>query len=523
MRIIVWSCVALSVFVSGQAAQAQESTQSATSAVEGEPQLNSPAAAYRESVAKQLMELCDLVMERHVDPPAKQQLLLTVLKTAWSKRKAEAQAGDAAFEDPRIRRLGRNVSGLASDAEFTRSLVECFDDIELSEKDDTLLVDQLMQSVLFAAPGGGQVSKASGLEVERQLAENRYVGIGIALAQNDGLPLISKCFYNGPGYRLGVRTNDVILEIEGNRTSGKTLAEIVDVLRGEKGTDVTLLLRNPSDSVEREITVTRDVTFIPTVAGIRADQNGRWIHRLDTEPHFAHLHIERFGPSTVHELKKLAGELASGDKPLDGIILDLSRGGGPLKDVVMVADQFLETGAIGAAVFPDRVQDYQAQPGSLFKGVPMVIIVAPTSSASSVLLATALRDNDRATVVGSPTNGLSYIRGAFSLSTGDQVVFPTGFIRRANGDLMAPRTRSGVPNPIQEQRQAAGAILVNTSYLVPDHVVTNTPANARRSQPTSHPEKSPVMSKAIAVLKASVSDQKKAVAGSASDTTGGDS
>ena len=485
--------------------------QDSTATVESEEPVR-----YQVQVARHAVEVCNLLMDHHVAPPAKQQLVAAAAKAALAMR-----TDSKAQSDTEIRRIGQEVSPLVSDAELEQFLTAILDEVGASEETTPLIADQLVQSILAAAPGGGQLTKESELKVDTQLAENRYVGIGIALSQSDGMPVISKCFYEGPGFQVGVRTNDVILEIDGAATSQQSLAEVVQKLRGEKGTDVTLLLRNPSDDNEREITVTRDVTFIPTVAGSRADENGRWSYRLASEPQFALLHIERFGPSTVHELKKLSGELLSSDQPLEGIILDLRRGGGRLNDVVMVADQFLEQGTIGGSVFPDRGRIFEAQAGSLFDGLPMVVLVAETSSASSTLLATALRDNDRAPIVGSATSGVSFIRGAFTLANGDRVVFPTGFIKRANGTVMDPTARGPiaiVPKSVLQESQPTSA-----AYLVPDFPVQT----ARHSQPANaswQPRDSDrVLAMAVRVLKGEVRRNEKSVAEKSESTSGADS
>ena len=483
--------------------------QIATDAAESKDQ-----TIFRKRVADVVLEVCDLILEEHIDPPAKQQMVLAAAKAAFAYEQTQADAaGDAGeVREPKIRRPGRDVSKLGTDEEIEQFLMRCFDEIGVSEASHPSLANRLIETVLMAAPGGGQLTLAPEVKVETQLAENRYVGIGIALSQASGRPHITKCFYGGSGFNSGVRTNDLILKIDGVDTANKELREIVEQLRGEEGTEVMLVLRQSSAlaSETREVTVSREVTFIPTVTGSREDENGKWIHRLDPESDLALLKIERFGPSTVHELRKLASTLTNGDSPVKGIILDLRRGGGTVKDVVMVADQFLEKAPLGGTVFADRQRMYESQPGSLFKGVELVVLVDRTSSASSVLLASALRDNDRADLVGNATSGVSFVRGAYTLSTGDRVVFPTGFIRRANGVLMRPPAKTlGFKLPVESQAGQKGAERALLPYLVPDYPV------AVITPPTINPpnaQQGPALTRAIQVLRAKIRSKEKGVA-----------
>ena len=443
--------------------------------------------ASRPKIASLVLEVCNLVLQKHIDPPTKQQLLLNTSKAIYALADQEYERRNLAIE----------ASQLVEPSDCEEFLISVLAEVEHT------VPDRLLEVILATVPGSGTIAKARGLKIEKQLAENRYVGVGIALTRTNGLPHIFRSIYGGPGYEVGVRKDDLILEIDGVPTNDKSLATIVEELRGERGTEVELLLHNQSDDPgkNRRIKVTREVTFIPTVQGDYEDEEGRWIYRLRADSTLAILKIDRFGPSTSHELKKLESQLVGIDEPVNGLILDLRRGGGALHDVVMVADQFLEKGLIGSTAFADREQTFEASKGSLYKNMPMVVLVSETSSASSVFLATALKDNGRAEIVGVPTSGLSYVRSQFPLSNGDLLTIPTGYIKRANGTLMKPTTS-------QMSRRDQ-----HNAFVQPDHPILSKQAAkkiANSAQESQQNANIAFMETAIKVLKSKIEERKVA-------------
>ena len=421
----------------------------------------------------QVLEACHLIAEKHVDPPVTQQVVLFAAKAIYET------AGQ-----PIPRGLSGKVSKLRSDDEFRTLLTKV--QTETNATDTTSVLTNLLSKI----PGGGELIGAEEARVGEQVSANQYVGVGIALSMKDDLPFISTSFYGGPGYKVGVKTGDTILQIDGEPTKGKSLRQIVTELRGEAGSDVNLILNHP-DVGRREILVTRNTTFIPTVHGASQDAEGKWNYRLASNPEIAVLKISSFGASTAHELRKLDAALS--DKPPKGIILDLRGGGGKLHYVVMVADQFLEEGIIGSTIIGDREATYESEDGSLFEGIPMVILTGQSSSASSVFLAAALQDRDRAVVVGQPTNGMSYIRSQFDLGNGDKVIIPSGYTRRVNNTLLFLK-----PSPMPLLRRVEGLLEEETfdrksaSLVVPDHFVQATGGEGQLD---------PYIIRAIAVLR----------------------
>ncbi len=375
--------------------------------------LQTHAQVSSEQTSRRCLDVIDLVLAHHIDPPTRQQMLLCGARAVFDK------AGE------RPRDLSQSISKLSSDQQFTAfldSIIEQFSETPFVQgvsafASEQELADCFVTGMLECLPGGGRLLAADEARVQEQLDANRYVGIGIALTTSDGEPRISKLFYDGPGFKAGVLEGDSILEIDDSPTKGKDLTEIVHALRGEAGTQVKLLLKQPSDAAPREITVTRNVTFIPTIEGVSQERPGEWQYELDASRGIFVLNIKQVGPSSVHELNKI--EVSLRGKAVQGIILDLRNASGTLHDIVLLADQFLDRGAIVKVKTGNSSTTHSARPGSLFSAVPMVVLVSPSSSTGAKFLAAALRDQERALVVGQMSAGPDYVHSRIALPSGE--------------------------------------------------------------------------------------------------------
>lgn len=362
-----------------------------------------------------VMEVVDVVLESHVKPVSRQQLLLNGLLAVYLF--AGESPGDLALE----------ISALCEVEALEEFCNNKLTEIAAQTRSVSLekLYEGFEAGVLRGVPGGATIIRSKEAAVDDSLAANRYVGVGIVLGMRDDTPFVSQVLAGGSGEKAGMLDQDAILSVDGEPTPGKGLPEIVDMLRGEEGTVVELELRQPKEE-SREIEVVRSVTFIPTVLGFKEVKRGEWDYTLgEKNADIAYVKFARIGPSTVHELKKVAAELR--DQDLRGMILDLRAGGGLLHDAVMVADLFLESGKIGTAVMRDRREELEATEGSLFVGIPMALLIDENSGADRILIAQALKRGRSARMLSSVPNRVWYIRSRVPLSSGDQLQLPTGY------------------------------------------------------------------------------------------------
>ena len=242
----------------------------------------------------------------------------------------------------------------------------------------------------------------------------QFEGIGARVEQDSATReiIIVAPFRDSPAEKVGVRTGDVVLAVDGESTAGWTLSQAVRRIRGPAGTDVVLSIRHPNGD-EEDITITRATINIPTVFTREIeDANGNVISDL------AYVELEQITEKTVPDLAPVLQDIL--DKGYRGLILDLRRNpGGSLNATVEVADLFLEEGVILTQVDREGNETvFEADAGDLAESLPVVILVGRGSASGAEVIAGALRDNQRAVLIGETTFGKGAVNHLRDLSDG---------------------------------------------------------------------------------------------------------
>jgi carboxyl-terminal processing protease len=241
-----------------------------------------------------------------------------------------------------------------------------------------------------------------------------FEGIGAQVDQDPvtGQIVIVAPFRDSPAEKAGIRAGDVIQAVDGESTEGWSVADAVKRIRGAGGTDVTLTIAHSNGDVE-DVVVTRSTIEIPTVypAEVR-DENGEVIEDL------AYLELQQFTNETVGDLSEELDRIV--EAGYKGLILDLRRNpGGGLDATVEVADMFLDGGLVLTQVDRDGSRrEFKAESGGEAVNLPVVILVSKGSASGSEVLAGALRDHGRATLVGEQTFGKGSVNHLRNLSNG---------------------------------------------------------------------------------------------------------
>ncbi len=239
-----------------------------------------------------------------------------------------------------------------------------------------------------------------------------FEGIGAQVEQDPvtGDIVIVTPFRDSPAENAGVRARDMIRSVDGESTEGWTVAEAVKRIRGPVGTDVVLGIEHADGSTE-EITITRATIVIPTVFTREIeDAAGNEV----TE--FAYIELQQFTDQAVTDLSDELQRVV--DDEYQAVILDVRRNpGGSLDSTLAVADLFLDDGVILTQVGRDgQVTVSRAEPGGPGEEIPLVLLVGPGSASGSEVLACALRDNERATLIGENTFGKGSVNHLRELS-----------------------------------------------------------------------------------------------------------
>jgi carboxyl-terminal processing protease len=238
-----------------------------------------------------------------------------------------------------------------------------------------------------------------------------FEGIGAHVNLNRaGRLVIVSPIEGGPAEAAGIRPGDIILEVDGEVIEGLSLLEAVARIRGPKGTIVQLLVKHLGALDPVLIPVERNV--IPLVSVVLRSQPG---------DKFAHIRLTQFFPNSPEALKEMLQQVI--DDGAEGLILDIrDNDGGTLNAVVEIASMFLDSEEHDIVLYVQKGDgsrtNWKIRDVGIAKSIPMVILVNERSASSSEVLAGALQDYERATVIGTTTFGKGSVNILRPLSNG---------------------------------------------------------------------------------------------------------
>ena len=261
-------------------------------------------------------------------------------------------------------------------------------------------------------------------EQESQDLRGEFEGIGAHVGMRDGRITIIAPIADTPADKAGLKPGDILTSINGESAEGLSIMEAVGRIRGPKGEAVELGVFRPSRGEPLTVTIVRDVILVDSVS-LRM-----LVGRI------AHLRITSFTDSTNQEAVEAIETLHR--LGASGIILDLRNNpGGLLRTVVDVTSQFVDEGiALYEVDGQGKRNDWPLKKGGLARDIPMVVLVNEYSASGSEVLAGAIRDNDRAPIIGVVTFGKGSVNTLRRLSDGSGIFFTIAHWHTPSGTLI---------------------------------------------------------------------------------------
>lgn len=236
-------------------------------------------------------------------------------------------------------------------------------------------------------------------------------GVGIQISQEEETNeiVVVAPIEDTPAFEAGLRSKDVIIEIDGESTEGMELNDAVSLIRGPVGSDVTLTVRRNDQLIDFSLTRAR-IEIHPVRYSVKEDAEGP----------IGYIRLTQFSSNAASEMKDAIEDLES--QEVVGYILDLrSNPGGLLYSSIEIARMWLDEGGIVSTVNRQGVADEEIANNRSLTDKPLVVLVDGGSASASEILSGALQDNDRAQLVGTQTFGKGLVQSVRSLPDGSGI------------------------------------------------------------------------------------------------------
>jgi carboxyl-terminal processing protease len=320
--------------------------------------------------------------------------------------------------------------------------------------DNKKLIEAALAGMMTALDPHSNYLPPSNYDELRERTEGQYSGVGLTISADGGMVKVISPMDDSPAAKAGVQAGDVISSIEGQNAAGLTVSQVSEKLRGAVGTSIRVtFLRDGSDPLE--VVLTREVIKVQSVTG-------------RVEGDFGYLRVSTFNENTGRELNEAIAKIKAEKPGVKGYVLDLrNNGGGLLNAAIDVSDAFLERGEIVSqrGRKPEQIQRYSAKPGDITGGLPLVVLVNYGSASASEIVAGALKDHQRATVVGLTSFGKGSVQTVIPLRKGQD-----GALSITTARYYTPSGASiqkiGIEPDLEVARSEAEARIVSRSSFI---------------------------------------------------------
>jgi len=302
------------------------------------------------------------------------------------------------FAGPLLAQEGERVTNTYEQLDLFGDIFERIRSTYVEEVEDKELIEAAINGMLTSLDPHSSYLPPKDFEDMQVETKGEFGGLGIEVTQEDGFVKVVSPIDDTPAARAGIQSGDFITHVDGESVLGMTLDDAVEKMRGPVGSEIIISIVREGEDEPFDVTIIRDTIKLTAV-------------RVRTEGRAVVLRVTSFTEQTFSDLAdglQTEVEANGGLDNIDGFVLDLRNNpGGLLNQAVAVSDAFLEEGEIVSTRGrnPQDTDRYNAEPGDLAEGKPIVVLINGGSASASEIVAGALQDHHRAILVGEKSFG----------------------------------------------------------------------------------------------------------------------
>jgi carboxyl-terminal processing protease len=342
----------------------------------------------------------------------------------------------------------------------TYKMLELFGDVAtivqqqyVTPVDDKKLIQSAIDGMLTSLDPHSNYLDPESFQNMRDQTRGEYGGLGIEVTSEDGVVKVISPMDDTPATKAGIKAGDYITAIDGQSVVGLTLNDAVKQMRGKVGEKIVLSIAREGEDA-KDVTLTREVINVKSV-------------KSHMEGDYGYLRISAFNEPTGHETEDAIKALETQNPKMKGLILDLRNNpGGLLDQAIEVSDAFLDGGEVVSqrGRDPKDVERYNARPGDLLHGLPVVVLINSGSASAAEIVAGALQDRHRAELVGITSFGKGSVQTVIPLHGGAD-----GALKLTTARYYTPSGRSiqktGITPDLEvAQTRAEAQLIANRSF-----------------------------------------------------------
>src|SRR5450830_1011610 len=299
----------------------------------------------------------------------------------------------------------------------------------VEKPDDSKLIDTAINGMLAGLDPHSSYMDAKSFRDIQVETSGEFGGLGMEVTMEDGLIKVVAPIDETPAAKAGILANDIITKIDDDQLQGLTLNQAVEKMRGPANTKIKLTIMRKGQDKPIEVSLMREII---RVRSVRSQVEGEDI---------GYIRVTQFTEQTTEGLKKAISDVSAkiGNDKLKGYILDLRNNpGGLLDQAISVSSAFIQRGEIVSTRGrnPEETQRFTAHGGDLTKGKPLIVLINGGSASASEIVAGALQDQKRASVLGTRSFGKGSVQTIIPLGSG------SGALRLTTARYFTPSGRS---------------------------------------------------------------------------------